>query len=492
MSLEPGLLIAGDYRLVAPLGEGGMGSVWVAEQVSVSRQRALKVMRPEIVGDPVHRARFAREAHIGATISSEHVVQVVAAGVDEARGFPWIAMELLDGRDLASMISHVGSLPRGTVAEIGAQVAHAVAAAHAVGVIHRDLKPENIFVARSKRASGGEHDVKVLDFGIAKLAAEAAGTSSAPVGTPLYMAPEQTEPRAPVTAAIDVWAFGLILYRMLTGRHFWRAAREKPTSIQALMREILFDPIPLASARALEDGVGGRLPDGFDAWLQRCLERDPADRFTDVGEAYAAIRDRLHTDPSAVTMPTPSGFDRRSTPVPMITTPRTPAHSSVPPSSAELRLVDEHPDVKVGRASGLVVIRWRGTPTPSSVAFLDAALARAIPQHRTRPFAVMPVLDALTGQPQRDARERLAAVMTRYDDAIYAAAYVVLGTGFQAATVRGAITALMLMARPTHVTKVFATVADAIDWLATNRSAPSSDRFPKATLAGAVERFCAA
>jgi hypothetical protein len=137
------------------------------------------------------------------------------------------------------------------------------------------------------------------------------------------------------------------------------------------------------------------------------------------------------------------------------------------------------------------VIRWRATPTLASVAFLDDALSRAFPHHRTRSFAVMPVLDALAGQPARDARERLAAIMTKYDIAIFAAAYVVLGTGFQAAAVRGAITALMLMARPSHATKVFATVADALEWLAANRSAPSSERFPKATLAGAIERFCA-
>jgi hypothetical protein len=148
--------------------------------------------------------------------------------------------------------------------------------------------------------------------------------------------------------------------------------------------------------------------------------------------------------------------------------------------------------VKVGRAPGLVVVRWQATPTPASVAFLDDALARALPLHRTRPFALMAVLNALTGQPARDARERLAAVMTRYDPMIYAAAYVVLGTGFQAAAVRGAITALMLMARPTHATKVFAAAADALEWLASTRGPSSGDRFPKAMLAGAIERFCAA
>jgi hypothetical protein len=347
-------------------------------------------------------------------------------------------------------------------------------------------------------------DVKVLDFGIAKLAADV--HTAATVGTPLYMAPEQTEVQTPPTPAIDVWAFGLIVYRMLTGRFFWRAARERPPSMTVLLREIVLDPIPPASMRAAEEGIAGVLPNGFDAWLARCLEREPAARFQGVGEAYNAVRDLLRVDVSAITTPL-SGIERpaptpvpspsrpiTSTPAPPITgSGRPPPSSKTPPSSppsSEVRLIAEHPDVRVGRGPGLLIIRWSATPTGPTVALVDEALGRAIGARRGRSFGIVPVINAHSGQPLKETREDIARMMLKYDGSIYGAAYVVTGSGFQAATVRGAITALMLLARPKHPTKVFARVAEALAWLAVARNAPPNERVIDEQLIIAIESFC--
>jgi serine/threonine protein kinase len=171
--LAPGTLFANDFRILRELRKGGMGAVYVAEQLSTAQLRALKVMRPELVLNPKLRARFAQEARVGARIASEHVVSVLAAGIDEATGAPWLAMELLLGEDLAELVAKEGPLAPPVALPILEQVCHAVSAAHAAGVVHRDLKPENIFVAKARRL-GAQSMVKVLDFGIAKIVADRA------------------------------------------------------------------------------------------------------------------------------------------------------------------------------------------------------------------------------------------------------------------------------------------------------------------------------
>jgi len=287
MALEPGTIVGVDFRIVSPLSEGGMGAVYVAEQISVGRKRAIKVMHRELLSDAKLRARFVQEAKVGATIDSEHVVEVIAAGVDEKLAIPWLAMELLEGKDLASLIEERGSLPFSDLVEVFDQLCHALGAAHAASVVHRDLKPENIFIARSRRR-GLPFFVKVLDFGIAKVVAEARATSAgtAALGTPLYMAPEQTEARGNIAPSADVWALGLIAFRALTGTHFWRSVSGEAPSLSALMREVLIEEIPRPSARV---EVAAKLPTGFDAWFARCVARDPQARFPDARAAHEAF-----------------------------------------------------------------------------------------------------------------------------------------------------------------------------------------------------------
>ncbi|HVW24305.1 MAG TPA: bifunctional serine/threonine-protein kinase/formylglycine-generating enzyme family protein [Polyangiaceae bacterium] len=281
----PGTVFGNDFKVVRLLREGGMGAVFIVEQMSTGRLRALKVLSNELGNDAGARERFVRESRIGAQIDSDHVVEVVTAGVDAATGCPYLVMELLVGLDLDDVAEQFGPLPLGDTAEILAQFGHAIERAHALSIVHRDIKPANIFLA-APRPRGAPFTVKVLDFGIAKAVADNKLTGAAPRGTPLYMAPEQMEHAGNVTPAADVWAIGLVVFRLLTGRELWRASGD---SFAALVREMVVDPLPAATARAAELGAPGRLPYGFDEWFARCLARDPRARFPEAGAAITAF-----------------------------------------------------------------------------------------------------------------------------------------------------------------------------------------------------------
>jgi serine/threonine protein kinase len=285
-------IFARDYKIIRPLNEGGMGAVYVVEQISTGSQRALKLMHPQFVQDARSRQRFEQEARVGARIESEHVVQVLAAGVDDATGYPYIVMELLKGEDLSVALQRRGAIAAAEVNQIFGQLCHALAAAHAAGVVHRDLKPENIFLAASHR-EGSSFTVKVLDFGIAKVVAEAKNSSTAAIGTPLWMAPEQTAAHSTVGPPTDVWALGLIAFRMLTGRIYWVAANDEAATTAALMREILFEPVIPAAERASQLGVSHLLPPGFDGWFVRCVNREMNQRYPNAAEARAALAQLL-------------------------------------------------------------------------------------------------------------------------------------------------------------------------------------------------------
>ena len=284
-ALEPGAVVGGDFRIVRCLRAGGMGSVYLAEQLSTGAQRAVKVMRPELVDDDSTRKRFLLEARVGARIESDHVVEVVTAGIDPESGAPFLVMELLKGEELAELVDRVGPLPIADVAEILAQAGHALSRAHALGIVHRDLKPENLFIANARRRDA-PFTVKILDFGIAKLMEDQPRRATQALGTPLYMAPEQADRGGRITPRSDVWALGLVAFFMLTGHDFWRNAA---AGLSAILKEILTDPIPRASKRTRELAVDGVLPSRFDEWFALCVARDPARRFPDAGAAVGAF-----------------------------------------------------------------------------------------------------------------------------------------------------------------------------------------------------------
>jgi eukaryotic-like serine/threonine-protein kinase len=299
--------------VLSPLAAGGMGEVYVAEQLSTGKRRALKIMHGGLVADAAQRTRFVHEARVGSAIASDHVVEVIGAGVDEATGLPWLAMELLDGEDLAAHVTRLGALAPEEVRRLFRQLCHAVGAAHTAGIVHRDLKPQNVFLAKA-RTLDAPTVVKVLDFGIAKLLASSPTVNTGLVGSPAWMAPEQTDPRASATPATDVWALGLLAFWMLAGRAFWLSANDAESSLQVIMRECLIEPIPPASQRAAELGLASRLPSGFDAWFARCVDREPQARFTSVGELLTMLErvldapgPTLLAEPAAAAVPGAGG-----------------------------------------------------------------------------------------------------------------------------------------------------------------------------------------
>jgi formylglycine-generating enzyme required for sulfatase activity/serine/threonine protein kinase len=297
-ALEPGSIFGRDFRVVRALRAGGMGAVYVVDQLSTGKQRALKVMASEFAASPAARERFVLEARAGSRIESDHIVEVVTAGIDADSGAPYLVMELLRGEELADAMMRIGPLPLGDVAEVLTQIGHGLAQAHAQGIVHRDLKPENIFLAASRRRDA-LFTAKILDFGIAKLAADTARTGTQPLGTPLFMAPEQTDRKGRIAPSTDVWALGLLAFRMLSGRDFWR---EADGSLAGLIKEICIDPIPPATARAREMGVDRYLPPGFDAWFARCVNQSQEARFPEAGAAVQAFTEIVPAGSSATAL----------------------------------------------------------------------------------------------------------------------------------------------------------------------------------------------
>ena len=294
VTCQPGSVFADDFTIVSPISEGAMGQVFLVEQRSTGKRRALKLMLPELVNDPRLKQRFEQEARIGARIPSEHVVEVVAAGIDGASGTPWLAMELLDGENLAAWRAKRSEPSSEEVRLLFEQLCHALGAAHDAGIVHRDLKPRNLFVARALHA-GAPFTLKVLDFGIAKLVDDAATNKTAALGTPLWMAPEQTEASFGIGPASDVWALGLLAFWLLTGKYYWRSANDGSPTVTVVLREVVSDPIISASARAREYGCESRLPPGFDAWFARCVARESATRYQNARDVFAGLDPLLRT-----------------------------------------------------------------------------------------------------------------------------------------------------------------------------------------------------
>jgi serine/threonine protein kinase len=172
--------------------------------------------------------------------------------------------------------------------------------AHDKQVVHRDLKPENIFLTASRLADRAVL-VKILDFGSAKIT-EASVTATGAMGTPLWMAPEQTDHAGRVTLATGVWPFGLMSFYVLSGRCYWRSASAPEISPAKVMRELLIEPLAVASDRAVEVG-GAELPSGFDAWFACCVTRDAAARFAHVRDAWSALAPLLGKVPSVRSLP---------------------------------------------------------------------------------------------------------------------------------------------------------------------------------------------
>ncbi len=310
--LSPGFVFAQEFRVLEKIGEGGMGVVYAVEQLSTRKRRALKLMHAGLMHDVRLRERFLQEAHAGAELESDHIVEVVGAGIDPETGEPWLAMELLRGETLEQRVSKTGPLAPKEVLELATQMRHVLAQAHATGLVHRDLKPDNLFICHARRV-GIPFTLKVLDFGIAKWLQETrSATNSQVIGSPLWMAPEQWQPSAPISPPTDVWAVALVMFFAVTGRVYWRAA--ETDDIGRIVVEVVSDPLDPPSVRARKLGSGVQLPPPFDEWFLACLNRDPRRRPENADVALGRIEPILGGRTSSLAPARDSLLDESSAP----------------------------------------------------------------------------------------------------------------------------------------------------------------------------------
>src|SRR5450432_3197834 len=243
-----------------------MGVVVRAHHLQLDQRVAIKFMLREALANPEAVARFAREARAAVRIKSEHVARVSDVGTLE-NGAPYLVMEYLEGSDLSAWVERDGAMPIEQATEFVLQACEAIAEAHALGIVHRDLKPANLFVVRR---ADGLWSIKVLDFGISKVSSHGASgadahltRTAAVMGSPLYMPPEQMASSKSVDARADIWALGIILYELLTGK-----APFVGDTLPEVCVKIATEPPPALRSFRPE------LPPALEAVILRCLEKD--------------------------------------------------------------------------------------------------------------------------------------------------------------------------------------------------------------------------
>ena len=291
-----GHTLDGKYRLEARLGIGGMGTVYRARHLLIDRPVAIKVLNPRFVEDEAARTRFRREAKAAGRLQHTNAVTVTDFGQSQD-GYVYLVMELLEGRTLREVLAKEAPLDTARSVSLMLQASAAVAAAHEAGIIHRDLKPANIFIVQHAEVPAV---VKVLDFGIAKLAADSLDDDDhktltqvgAMIGTPRYMSPEQCD-GADLTPAADVYSLGVILYELLTGTVPFSGS----TPLSIAMKHT--SEIP----RSLRDFVSS-IPPALEQVVLRTLEKNPADRPANAAEFRKELletAERLGLEHAAVT-----------------------------------------------------------------------------------------------------------------------------------------------------------------------------------------------
>jgi eukaryotic-like serine/threonine-protein kinase len=265
----------GSYRLVARIGSGGMGEVWLARQMPLNRRVALKLLKESTLRDPTALRRFKREAEAASSLQHQNTIRVFDFGASDDGVF-YIAMELLDGMDLEALVEQLGALPAARVAHLGRQVCGSLAEAHARGIIHCDLKPANLFVTKV----GDDYDfAKVLDFGLARLTVGHGHTTVDSIrGTPAFMPPEIIKGE-PVTAASDIYAMGAVLYWMVTGTPVFTGKRIHESVIAHLE----------ATPERPSVRLGREVPADLEAVILKCLAKQPDDRYGSARELEAAL-----------------------------------------------------------------------------------------------------------------------------------------------------------------------------------------------------------
>ncbi len=323
---QVGDVLAGKYRIERPLGEGGMAVVFAATHLALGRPVALKFVRPWALGAEEVRQRFMREAQATFSLRSEHAVRMLDLG-ELPSGDLFLVMELLEGKNLAELLQERGSVSEIEAATYIRQACDALAEAHALGIVHRDLKPANLFLTLT---ATGKPCVKVLDFGLAKIAGSVGPGSAAPLtqmattlGTPKYMAPEQWERATKVDGRADLFSLGVILFQLLTGR-----VPHDELPVDERVRMILAGAVP--SPRNHKPEVS----ESMARVVMRCLRPVPDERFSTAQELAAALS-QVESPPAA----RPPGHALNATGI-----------TAVVPDAVR-RAVQHEVDVKQGHAS---------------------------------------------------------------------------------------------------------------------------------------------
>jgi eukaryotic-like serine/threonine-protein kinase len=321
--VREGDVIAGKYRVEKVLGTGGMGVVVAARHIQLEERVALKFLLPEALGDQEAVARFIREARAAVRIKSEYIARVTDVGTLENNA-PYIVMEYLDGADLAAWLRRRGPLPVQLAVDFVLQACIAVAEAHGLGIVHRDLKPANLFCIQR---ADGQLSIKVLDFGISKITTPGAPghdmtRTSALMGSPLYMSPEQMQRSKGVDVRTDIWSLGVILFELVTGRPPFNAE-----AVTELAIKVANEPAPPLRAFVAD------APAILERAVAKCLEKDRARRFQTVGELAVALKD-LGSRGARISVDRVLGTLRKTAPSPASLPPSGEFRAPVVPASA--------------------------------------------------------------------------------------------------------------------------------------------------------------
>jgi eukaryotic-like serine/threonine-protein kinase len=278
LPVQIGEIFAGKYRVERVLDNGGMGVVALATHVRLEHRVAIKFIRDYSANSAETIRRFIQEAKATARIRSEHAVKVLDVA-ELPSGEPYIVMEYLEGSDLQDVLDARGALPPDEAVGYVLQALEAIAEAHLAGIVHRDLKPSNLFLTHRP---DGSPLIKVLDFGLSKMARAGHGGStatSAVLGTPLYMSPEQLHDSKSVDGRTDIWSMGVVLYLLLANRQPF-FGKDLPRILTKVFTE---DPEPLSA-------IAPDVPPGLAAIVSRCLAKEPGARFQTVAELASALQ----------------------------------------------------------------------------------------------------------------------------------------------------------------------------------------------------------
>jgi eukaryotic-like serine/threonine-protein kinase len=351
-------IFARRYRVRRRIAEGRAGEIFEAEHINTERRVALKVLHPHLMSVGKALEMFELEAKISARVNSPYIVEVLDAGYDEKRRSPFLVMELLEGQTLEETVRQEGPLEARAALRLLAQVASGLDAAHAYRkpggtaqpIVHCHLKPKNLFLARQH---DGSSSAKILGYGIAKVLDETGVLSQVARGTPLFMSFEQIT-GGTLSPQTDVWALGLVAFHMLTGGRYWRSSERTGASVQALFAEILTLPLEAPSVRLREQGSRIELPAAFDAWLLRCLDREPQRRFASAGVAVEALAQVFEAAARKEFEPPPAALGRSR---PGISGSGAPLQGSAPGAVSALATTERHP-ASPRRAQLAVWLGW--------------------------------------------------------------------------------------------------------------------------------------